>query len=75
MTREEELIAAGWEKRTTYDEPRLSEIAETYRELGFDVHLEPLDKGSGEAGCSDCLMADPDRYRTLWTRPKNASRA
>lgn len=42
MTREQELTSQGWEKRTTYDEPRLSEMVELYRELGFEVHLEPL---------------------------------
>ncbi len=36
MTREEELKKEGWEKRFTIDEPRLSEMVEQYKELGFD---------------------------------------
>jgi len=67
VTREEELIAQGWEKRTAYDEPRLSEIAATYEELGFEVLLEPLPPVSG-ADCSTCLMADANRFRTIYTR-------
>ena len=66
MTREEELKNEGWEKRFTMDEPRLSEMAEQYRELGFEVLLEPLDLSSEE--CTICLTASPDRYRTLYTR-------
>ncbi|MBL6974902.1 MAG: hypothetical protein ISR64_04155 [Deltaproteobacteria bacterium] len=69
MTREKQLIAEGWEKRTTYDEPRLSEIVDAYEELGFEVHLEPM-SSSPEAECSTCLMADTDRFRTIYTRSR-----
>ena len=70
MSREEQLNAEGWEKRTTYDEPRLSEMAETYEELGFEVLVEPF-VPAGSPDCSECMMAEPGRYRTLWTRPGN----
>jgi hypothetical protein len=43
MTREEELKKEGWEKRFIIDEPRLSEMVEQYKELGFEVLLEPVD--------------------------------
>ncbi len=42
MTRQESLAKDGWKRQSTQDEPRLSELAEMYEELGFEVHLEPL---------------------------------
>lgn len=69
MNREEELKKEGWEKRFTIDEPRLSEMAEQYRELGFEVILEPVDLSSEE--CTSCIGGNPQRYKTLYTRKKN----
>jgi hypothetical protein len=69
MSREEQLKKEGWEKRFTIDEPRLSEMAEQYKELGFEVLLEPVDLSSEE--CTSCMTADPQRYKTIYTRSKN----
>jgi hypothetical protein len=41
-TRQEALALQGWERQATYDEPRLSEMAEVYEEIGLEVHLEPF---------------------------------
>jgi hypothetical protein len=68
MTREDELKKQGWEKRFTTDEPRLSEMVEQYKELGFEVLLEPVDTSSEE--CTSCITAFSDRYRTIYTRQK-----
>jgi hypothetical protein len=70
MTREEELKKEGWEKRFIMDEPRLSEMAEQYKTLGFEVRLEPVDL-SGEE-CTSCLNVYSDRYKTIYTRRGNA---
>lgn len=51
------------------DEPRLSEMAEQYKELGFEVLLEPVDPSSEE--CTTCITAAADRYKTIYTRRKN----
>lgn len=74
--REEELIGAGWERRFIACEPRLSEMVETYREIGFEVHLEPLppkeelEASSCETeGCTACFDLDADKYRIIFTRP------
>ena len=70
MSREEKLKQEGWEKRFTIDEPHLSEMVEQYKELGFEVRLEPVDTSSEE--CTECLT-DPvfsDRYKTIYTRKK-----
>jgi len=61
------LIAAGWEKRATYDEPRLSELAELYKELGFQVYMHPFNPDE-ETGCAECLKCAPEKYQTLYTR-------
>ena len=69
MTREEELTRQGWEKKSTYDEPRLSEMAETYREIGLEVHLEPFNPDD-EPACASCMAAMPEKYKTIYTRKK-----
>jgi len=70
MTREEELKKEGWEKRFTTDEPRLSEMVEQYKDLGFEVLLEPVDPQAED--CATCLTdtAFSNRYRTIYTRRK-----
>ncbi len=73
--REEELANSGWERRFIACEPRLSEMVEMYKEIGFDVHLEPLPsrdetdaQGCEENGCTVCFDFDRDRYRIIFTR-------
>jgi hypothetical protein len=39
MTREEKLISDGWKKRSTLDEPRLSEMVAAYEGVGFEVRF------------------------------------
>ena len=74
--REEELISHGWEKRFIADEPRLSEMVELYESLGFEVLKEPLPTkeeqqlSCGSEECTACMDLDPDRYRIIYTRPK-----
>lgn len=78
MTREEELAKEGWVKQNTIDEPRLSELVELYESLGFEVHLEevrpqevrPQPATKDEKECIKCLEAKLDRYKTIYTRPK-----
>ena len=59
----------GWTRRTTIDEPRLSELAELYQELGFEVMLRPISQEELNDACRECLLKDADRYRTIYTRP------
>jgi len=75
MKREEELIAAGWERRFIACEPRLSEMVATYKEIGFEVLLEPLPSkdemdqaNCEESGCTVCFDVDPEKYRIIFTR-------
>jgi len=43
-------------------------MAAQYKELGFEVLLEPVDLNSEE--CTSCMAADPKRYKTIYTRPQ-----
>jgi hypothetical protein len=71
--REAELKAQGWTKQFTTDEPRLGEAVEEYRELGFAVHLEPVDPVacSSQGRCTACFD-DPEmarRFKVIFTKP------
>jgi hypothetical protein len=70
MNRRRELEQAGWTRQFTADEPRLSEAAEEYGKLGFEVLLEPVDPQETEGDCTHCLMAACDRYKIIYTRQK-----
>ncbi|GAB6063467.1 hypothetical protein [Deferrisoma palaeochoriense] len=71
------LEREGWVRRNIACEPRLSEIVETYRSLGFEVRLVPALTvcRAGATGCSSCFDADggAEHYRAVFTRPRNAS--
>jgi hypothetical protein len=69
MTRQEELARQGWTRRATYDEPRLSEMADIYKDIGLEVHLEPF-HADEEPRCSDCMKNMPELYKTIYTRKK-----
>ncbi|MCB2225291.1 MAG: hypothetical protein KQH53_01345 [Desulfarculaceae bacterium] len=72
--REAELKAQGWTRQFTADEPRLSEAVESYRALGFEVLLEPVDPAAcaAEGGCTACF-GSPEaaaRLKIIFTRAK-----
>ena len=69
MSREQELIKNGWEKQSTHDEPRLSDIVEMYEEIGMEVLLEPFNPAE-ETGCTTCMRENPQKYKTIFTRDK-----
>ena len=61
------LVLEGWERQMTLDEPRLSEVAEMYRETGFEVRLAPFDPDR-ESGCTECMKASAEKFKTIYTR-------
>jgi len=65
----DKISIEGWEKRSTTNEPRLSELVKTYEEFGFEVLLMPFD-AEEELGCSECMKISPQHYRTIYTRKK-----
>jgi hypothetical protein len=70
MSRKEQLKLQGWERQATYDEPRLSEMADMYAEVGLEVHLEPFHPDE-EPGCTGCMATMPERFKTIYTRRKS----
>lgn len=59
------LLREGWKRLTTIGEPRLSEIAEAYRGMGFEVHVERY-RSEGD-GCTSCLDADNEMGKVIGT--------
>ena len=59
----------GWTKRTTIDEPRLSELVELYEELGFEV-LRVRDLGSS----ARVEVGEAERERARVLGPQLAER-
>ncbi|MEW6070317.1 MAG: hypothetical protein AB1485_06845 [Candidatus Thermoplasmatota archaeon] len=70
MKREEDLKKQGWEKQFIACEPRLSEAVQLYKELGFEVRLEPLILEELDEECKVCYEAEPDKYKIIYTRAK-----
>ncbi|OGP51530.1 MAG: hypothetical protein A2Y79_08445 [Deltaproteobacteria bacterium RBG_13_43_22] len=68
MSRHDQLAAEGWIRQFITDEPRLSEAVDEYRELGFEVLIEPVEPLETTRECATCLMASGDRYKTIYTR-------
>lgn len=55
-----ELEEQGWQYRFTASDPALSEHVDSFRSLGFEVHLERLARGDApDASCSTCLDGEP----------------
>ena len=64
----EDLEKEGWIKRTTIDEPRLSEIILEYESLGYEVHLEPVKLEDLEKECKRCYQSQIDKLKTVYVR-------
>lgn len=67
--RDEELANQGWTRQFTASEPRLSEFAEEYKELGLEVLIEPVDTCPDDETCTTCMAEDPDFVKVIYTRP------
>jgi len=67
--RHQELVEAGWVWRFAGEEPRVSELKESYASLGMEVLLEHGILGQ-ETDCRDCFTVQgyADRCTTLYTR-------
>ncbi len=63
---EVEALAAGYKRNFVADEPRLSEMIETYQDLGFDVITVPISPDSAE--CNECMKHNPDKFQVIYTR-------
>jgi len=68
--KEEKLKQRGWIRQFVTDEPRLSEAVELYRELGYEVHLEPASFEEVNQICKNCVEADCEKYKTIYIKRK-----
>jgi hypothetical protein len=66
--KEEALEPEGWKRMATYSEPRLSEMVEEYKELGFEVRIEDVDLDSED--CAECIQLEPESTKTIYVRKK-----
>ena len=66
----EELEKKGWIKRTTIGEPRLSEIVELYKSLGYEVRLEPVKLDELDEECRSCYESEIGEVKTVYVRKK-----
>ena len=74
MTEREKILwEEGWERQCIVTEPRLSELAELYESIGFEVILEPVDPNGCGTGCRECFKDEANlaKHRTIYTRKKS----
>ena len=72
LSPEDALLKDGWKRQTTIGEPRLSEIVNNYKAMGFEVHVEEF-KTEGESGCTTCFDAGQGMgfsYGTVYVRKR-----
>jgi hypothetical protein len=64
------LVAEGWERRFITDSRRTQEVIDLYRELGFEIHLEPVQVEQFDDDCQDCALVAFLKFVTVYTRKK-----
>ena len=70
LSADPDLVAQGWERRFITDGRRAREMVDLYSELGYEVHLEPLDEQEFAEECEDCALVALLKFVTLYTRKK-----
>jgi len=66
----EELEKKGWIKQTTTGEPRLGEIVELYKSLGYEVRVEPVRLDELDDDCRRCSEDWADDVKTVYVKKK-----
>jgi hypothetical protein len=64
------LVAQGWERRFTADEQRAMEAVELYRQLGYEVRVEPVLPEELQDDCQHCWTVVSFYFKTIYTRKK-----
>ncbi len=71
-----DLLSQGWIKKTTIGEPRLTEVVENYKMLGYEVyvieHIEEAD------GCNTCFTAGTEMgqmYGDVYIRESKSAKS
>lgn len=66
-------LAAGWRRRFVTDATRAAEAVDLYEQLGFEAVADPLDAKELGEQCDDCRLLALLRFRTVYTRQKDAN--
>jgi len=69
------LLREGWQRKTTIGEPRLSELVENYKNMGFEVHV--IEFRSQSEGCNTCFDAGQEMgqvYGEVYVRKGSGGR-
>lgn len=61
------LIAEGWESRFVAGGPRLREFTELYKQLGYEVLVEPVGEAELPDACRGCQAA-ATQFMTIYTQ-------
>ena len=72
QSRDGELLAAGFVRRTTVGEPRLSELVAEYQRIGFDV--EVIEHRTEDDACGICYEAGAqagEMYGDVYVRARH----
>ncbi len=67
---EDELVAAGWERRSMLSAERLQEVQAIYLELGLEVLIRKPDRAQFGTNCELCADTACREYRIIYTRVK-----
>lgn len=74
ISRREELEKEGWIKTFERRGARLEECVELYKELGYEVCLEPMSEEDFPPECKGCaVLASCGEYQVIFIRPKKAT--
>lgn len=66
-----EMVAKGWERRFMADPNRLEESVNLYRELGYEIQINPVRPEELSVVCGDCRLAVCSAYSTIYTRKQS----
>lgn len=61
-------LEAGWEHRFVAEAERAREMAQLYREVGFEVVADSVRPDSALGGCVTCFGETHQDYRSIYTR-------
>ena len=71
MNNSKNKSTTDWERRSIIDNDRVSEQVEMYESIGFEVMVMDVDPEQlPEEYCKECYIANPEKYKILYTRKK-----
>jgi len=72
MNNSKNIKATDWVRRSIIDNDRVSEQIEKYESIGFEVMVKDVDPEQlPEEYCKECFIANPEKYKILYTRKKD----